>query len=143
MKKIWLALCLLFVFSPVCFAELTINKDGTVTESVTGLMWMQSTSDSRMNWKEALSYCEGLSLAGYTDWRLPNQKELRSIVDYNKFDPAINILAFPGTMSENYWSSTTDALSTYHALYVGFGTGDSRRDDKSYTYYVRAVRGGQ
>jgi len=61
--------------------HLVINSDGTVTDITTGLMWQQST-DGPMTWESAISHCEDLSLAGYSDWRLPNPSELRSITDY-------------------------------------------------------------
>ena len=51
------------------------NGDGTVTDLSTGLIWQQVASSEGMSWEEALAYCEGLSLGGYTDWRLPNKKE--------------------------------------------------------------------
>jgi hypothetical protein len=57
------------------------NGDGTVTDLASGLMWQQSDSGSGMRWEDALAYAEGLSLAGHDDWRLPNAKELQSIVD--------------------------------------------------------------
>lgn len=60
------------------------NADGTVTDRATGLMWAQADSGSGMLWQAALDYAEGSSLAGYNDWRLPNAKELQSIVDYSR-----------------------------------------------------------
>ena len=57
------------------------NNDGTVTDLDTGLMWTQLPAAS-MNWNSALSYAENLSLSGYSDWRLPNVKELQTLVDY-------------------------------------------------------------
>lgn len=57
----------------------TDNGDGTVTDNVTGLMWLQDMG-GKMTWDEALSYAENFELAGYTDRRLPNAKELQSIV---------------------------------------------------------------
>ncbi|MGM0438303.1 MAG: DUF1566 domain-containing protein [Bacillota bacterium] len=56
------------------------NEDGTITDQNTGLMWKQDESPA-MNWESALEYCENLELAGYDDWRLPNQKELATILD--------------------------------------------------------------
>ena len=83
----------------VCgIAEWTDNGDGTVTDMTTGVMWQQATEGS-MNWEAAISHCEALSLAGYDDWRLPNRRELRSIVDYSRYNPTIDTAVFPGTLS--------------------------------------------
>jgi hypothetical protein len=57
------------------------NGDGTVTDASTGLMWQQDGLTNK-SWEQALSYCENLSLAGYSDWRLPTVKELRSLKNY-------------------------------------------------------------
>ena len=124
--------------------HLVINGDGTVTDTDTGLMWQQGTpSPATMTWDAALSYAEGLTLAGYDDWRLPTPKEFQSIVDYNRSAPAIDTALFPGTVSSYYWSSTTHAFDTHSAWLVSFGYGDGLHDDKSYSSDVRAVRAGQ
>jgi len=60
------------------------NGDGTITDNATGLMWMKNDNGAGVLWENALSYAEGLASAGYTDWRLPNAKELQSIVDYTR-----------------------------------------------------------
>jgi len=121
------------------------NGNGTVTDTSTGLMWQQEKPDKTMTWEQALSYCENLPLAGYTDWRLPTKKELRSLVDYNRFSPAINTLYFPDTVSSLYWSSTTIANtnSTYKSWCIYFDYGDGDGGNKVDGHYVRAVRGGQ
>jgi surface antigen len=123
------------------------NNNGTITDTSTGLMWQRDTPDNTMTWEQALSYCENLNLAGYTDWRLPTRKELRSLVDYSRYYPAINTTYFPDTISSfYYWSSTTHAFSTGQAWGVHFDIGiDSFFGVyvKSYDNYVRAVRGGQ
>jgi len=72
----------------------TDNGDGTITDISTGLMW-QKTSSSGKTWEGALAYCEGLNLGSNTDWRLPTIKELRSLVDYSRYNPAINTTYFP------------------------------------------------
>jgi|GEM_PF-2478803 len=128
----------------VSLDNLVVNGDGTVTDTSTGLMWQQETADS-MTWEEAITYCEALSFAGYTDWRLPNRNELHSIVDYDRYAPAIDTNAFSDTMSSYYWSSTTNDDHTDRAWIVNFSSGNNYSNYKSYTYsyYVRAVRGGQ
>jgi hypothetical protein len=131
--------------------NLVINGDGTVTDTSTGLMWQQQTA-GQMTWEEAINYCEGLSLGGYSDWRLPNRNELQSLVDYTRYSPAIDNTAFPDTMSFLYWSSTTtqayDPLTTLaydpvSAWCVAFDGGEVVSWVKPVPIsYVRAVRGG-
>lgn len=119
------------------------NGDGTVTDTSTGLMWQQSTSNTNLlPWTAALSYCEDLTLAGYTDWRLPNMKELRTIVDYKTCNPAIDTDYFPDTMLSDYWSSTTREVTPMNGWGIDFAYGQDYDYIKRDKYYVRAVRGG-
>ncbi|MDY0361895.1 MAG: DUF1566 domain-containing protein [Desulforegulaceae bacterium] len=144
-KKIFLFAAILILMPCLCFSsDFTDNGDGTITDNKTGLMWMKETADNKMNWKDALSYCENLDYAGYSDWRLPNIKELGSIVDYSAYNPAIDTNFFPDTMSSYYWSSTTYSYGAVDAwrVYFDYGSGHGP-GNKSNTYYVRAVRGGQ
>lgn len=113
------------------------NGNGTVTDNATGLTWMQSDSGSGVNWAGALSYCESLDQAGETDWRLPNVKELQSIVDYTRspgttnsaaIDPIFGTSAITNEAGQTdypfYWSSTTHTDSSGRgtfAAYVAFG----------------------
>jgi len=106
-------------------------------------MWQQQAGSSTQTWEQALAYCEGLNLGGHTDWRLPTIKELRSLVDYSRYNPAIDTTYFPNTAAWWYWSSTTGAGGTYGAWGVDFYNGDGSNDRKGYGYYARAVRGGQ
>lgn len=115
----------------------TNNRNGTVLDSATGLMWQQSDSMKGMNWKDALEYAETLSLGGYDDWRLPNAKELQSIVDYSRSpdttgSPAIDpIFKTSSILNEAektdypyYWSSTTHLdgpVPEKNAVYISFG----------------------
>ena len=124
--------------------ELVDNGDGTVTDTATGLMWQQ-TEAGEMPWEEAMAYCENLVLpeGGYDDWRLPNRNELRSLVDYSREDPAIDLTHFPGVVSSDYWSSTTRADFMGRAWTVSFYYGDVNNYYKSYSNYVLAVRGGE
>ncbi len=114
-------------------------SNGTVTDNVTGLMWQQEDDDIGRTWEEALTYCESLPLAGYSNWRLPNIKELRSIVDNTAYEPAIDSNYFPNT-DWSYWSSTTAADSSEDAWYVGFSNGYVDGYGKSYDLHVRCVR---
>jgi hypothetical protein len=130
-------------------ASLTDNGNGTVTDSNTGLMWQQG-EPGNMTWTDALSYCDALILGGNSGWRVPNVKELLSIVDYASTSSAtINTTFFPnvntGTM---YWSSTTDVSSNTgnnakYAWGVSFGGGLTPDDFKSESDYVRCVLSGQ
>ncbi|MCI5150307.1 MAG: DUF1566 domain-containing protein, partial [Candidatus Electrothrix sp. MAN1_4] len=60
------------------------NEDGTISDLATGLMWQQTDDGTARNWEDALASAEALELAGHDDWRLPNAKELQSIVDYTR-----------------------------------------------------------
>ncbi|MBN1991763.1 MAG: DUF1566 domain-containing protein [Anaerolineae bacterium] len=112
------------------------NGNETITDNATGLMWQQDDSGKGLNWAEALTYCESLDNAGYTDWRLPNAKELQSIVDYNRspdttgsaaIDPQFNATPITNEAGQTdfpaYWSSTTHAnlMNGMNAAYVAFG----------------------
>jgi len=118
------------------------NGDGTVTDANTGLMWQQGEAGS-MNWEDAITCCEGLSLAGYTDWRLPNIKELESITDDSLYNPPIDTNYFPEAHTSHYWSSTIFAAGPPYAWRLRFVYGCVDNNDKSLTYYVRCVRAGQ
>lgn len=123
----------------------TDNNDGTVTDHKTGLIWQQG-EPGKMDWGSALSYCEGLSLAGHSDWRLPDVKELESLTDYSKSDPdpAIDTNFFPNVNLSWYWSSTTGASEpTSGAWNVYFSDGGFGGYGKDNNGYVRCVRAGQ
>ncbi len=141
---------LLVMLVLVCLAEqivlagtLVDNGDSTISDQVTHLMWQKQNDGTTQTWTSAISYCESLTLAGHADWRLPTIKELKSIADMTKINPAINTTYFPGTGTESssyYWSSTTYADSPSFAWYVVFYYGYSDYGNKTYTYYVRCVR---
>ncbi|RKX45249.1 MAG: hypothetical protein DRP64_04980, partial [Verrucomicrobia bacterium] len=112
------------------------NGDGTITDEATGLTWMQADSGKGMDWPAALEYAEGLDFAGHSDWRLPNAKELQSIIDYTRspdttgsaaIDPTFNATEIKNEGGEkdfaHYWSSSTHvgARSTDTAVYFAFG----------------------
>ena len=114
----------------------TDNGDGSVADAATGLLWTQADSGCGMVWEDALAYCENLDTAGRTDWRLPNAKELQSIVDYDRapsytnsaaIDPVFEATSITSEGGEidwpYYWSSTTHAnlLGGSSAAYLSFG----------------------
>ncbi|MEW6711940.1 MAG: DUF1566 domain-containing protein [Candidatus Riflebacteria bacterium] len=102
-------------------------------------------SDDAMprNWQDALAYCENLSLNSQTAWRLPNIRELKSIVDVSRYYPAIDP-AFHCRLS-SYWSATTvaDQQPDKSAWMVFFANGDDNWDAKDKGHYVRSVRSEQ
>ncbi len=118
------------------FTSTTVQGDVIVTDTETGLIW-QKTYVSGKTWQQALSYCESLTYAGYSDWRLPNKNELASLVNHRKYDPASDL---PDMPSNYFWSSSTYADHTGYAWIVGFKYGDVANYDKSYNVYVRCVR---
>jgi len=118
------------------------NDNETVTDDQTGLTW-QKVDRANNTWESALIYCEGLSLAGKTDWRLPTFKELQSIVDYSAYAPAINTSYFPDTVATRHWTSSTNANNIGHAWLVSFHSGFVYFDVKTDSDYVRCVRGGR
>lgn len=72
----------------------TDNGDGSISDNITGLIWQKITSGSPITWEQALSDAENLSLAGVSDWRLPNIKELQSLNDESKVNPSVNATYF-------------------------------------------------
>jgi hypothetical protein len=120
----------------------TVHGDGTVTDDVTGLMWQQMDDNDLRNWDDALDYCEDLVLppGEHTDWRLPDVKELRSIIDYEEYEPALDPAVFPGTNFAFYWSSNTTVSQPNDAWYVHFSDGQVHHSMKVNIYHVRCVR---
>ncbi len=100
----------------------------------------QSTATDRIDWCGSLAYCEDLSFAGHDDWRLPNVRELQSIVDYGRHGPAIDPVF--GALSSRYWSSTSRAASPAGAWLVDFDDGYVDDDGGVLDGNVRAARRG-
>jgi hypothetical protein len=120
-----------------------VDNGTTVTATNTGLIWQKGEGGTK-TWESALTYCEGLTLGGQSDWRLPNVKQLHSLVDYSKSSPRIDTAFFPDATSVNYWSSSTVLVNTNCAYNVAFGNGSvSNSVLKTTGINVRCVRGGQ
>jgi hypothetical protein len=130
----------------------TDNGNGTVTDKLTGLIWMKNASVlGAASWSQALIIANGLksgdadltdgSVAG--DWRLPNLRELQSLIDYSSTNPALPAgHPFTGVQSFFCWSSTTNAYYPTYAWHVFFSDGNVYGNVKSYFSYVWCVRGG-
>ncbi|MGE0087748.1 MAG: DUF1566 domain-containing protein [Desulfococcaceae bacterium] len=133
----------------------TDHGDGSVSDTMTGLMWEQKTDDGGLRdkdntytWQQGLDYCNNLTLAGHSDWRLPTIKELASLDDLSQYNPAIDPVFRIYTGSFYYWSSTSyvalpsdRGTSFAWQIYNGADCYVSKSD--SHGRYVRAVRNGQ
>lgn len=116
--------------------EFMDNGDGTILDKATGLMWMQEDSKTAMTWENALEYAENMAFAGYSDWRLPNAKELQYIVDYTRspdttgspaLDPVFHTTPIVNEAGQKdfpfFWTSTThmERSRPDKAVYIAFG----------------------
>ncbi|MBK8986369.1 MAG: DUF1566 domain-containing protein [Chloroflexi bacterium] len=140
----------------------TINPNGTVTDNLTGLIWLRSANCwGTQLWANALSLANNLasgqcgltdgSVAG--DWRLPNVRELQSLLSYQRFNPALSDTSgtgpwsngnpFLSVASNSYWTSTTYRGSTGNAFRVDMVSGVVFSTGKTTGYIVWPVRGGQ
>ena len=132
----------------------TDNKNGTVSDTKTGLMWKKCSegqsgstcegSAATYNWQQALQQAQtvnnGGGFAGHSDWRVPNVKELLSIVEEQCVEPAINLTVFPNTPNSAFWSSSPSAYYSDNAWYVAAANGNANGNDKGSGRYVRLVR---
>jgi len=141
-------------------SQLTDNGDYTISDKKTGLMWKKCVegvsgtscnagSPVTLNWQQALdrpgNINSGAGFAGYTDWRLPNIKELSSIVERQCTHPAINLNRFPNTLPQRVWSSSPHHEWGNRAWDVHFGNGGTivNSTTRETAKQVRLVRGGQ
>jgi hypothetical protein len=133
----------------------TDNGNGTVTDNLTGLIWLKNANAFGLkNWLDALSIANGLHSGSFLeltdgsqagDWRLPNLRELHSLVDYGHSGLALPVPnPFTGVeWTSPYWSSTSENSNfTDSAWFVSFDLGVVMSDDKTNTRYVWCVRGG-
>jgi len=144
MKKI---LILLSALSIVSFADLS-ETNGVVTDSETNLAWQNNYSDNNGNmksalWSTALAYCKDLDLDG-TGWRLPNIKELTTIMDDTSTNSSKTFPKLTLVQSSNYWTSTTYSSDSNFAWVLNFNTGSHDRKEKTNSdNKVICVRGGR
>ncbi len=138
------------------------NPDGTVKDNLTGLIWLQDANclSGTRNWADALTFAVNLadSQCGLTDgstaadWRLPNVRELHSLIHYEFVAPALSDTAgdavwdtdddpFENVQSEDYWTSTTVAENSTIAWFVAFGNGLISNAGKDQGKFVLPVRG--
>ena len=157
--------------APLCSAKISAtsptdrfadNLDGTLTDERTGLMWKKcpegqsgqdcSTGSATYIWQNALRQVETVNntpggFAGHTDWRLPNSKELASIIEYSCVDPAINSAVsddvFPSTPSQVFWTSSPVYGIMNSVWAINFFSGFDSQSVKIDANNVRLVRGGQ
>lgn len=131
------------------------NRDGTVTDYLTGLMWFKDANLlGKMTWEESFYAIEDVNVfpenyngagyaAVYNDWRMPNRKELISLTDYSQSDPALPQAHQFNIQSECYWSSTTNANfpETAWQIYIldGYVGNNTKSYDGSYAWPVRTI----
>lgn len=128
------------------------HGNGTVTDTRTGLMWKQCAEGlsgagcqagtaRTFTWTEALTQAELSTFSGYTDWRMPNVKELASLVEDCRVSPAINTILFPNTTSAWFWSGSP-SVGIFEAWLVKFGSGSVDARFRNQRLHARFVRGG-
>ena len=142
----------------------TDNANGTVTDNLTGLIWLKnanctdtvagiSKSSGYLTWANALTWSNNLAsgACGLTDsssagqWHLPSVTELQSLLNDQQanFADWLSSQGFSSVQADNYWSGSSYAYNTYNAWYVGMYGGFVYFNDKSVSYYVWPVRSGQ
>jgi hypothetical protein len=138
-------------------ANAAVSESGTVTDVRTGLVWdrfewgrhtsgFALVSGPQLNWQDALLAgvtANATGYKGFSDWRVPNMRELRSLVEECRLSPSINSDVFPSAVAGNYWSSTPTVATPTGAWYVEFASGNADYRDRANAAYVRLVRGGQ
>jgi hypothetical protein len=126
----------------------TVNGDGTATDRLTGLTWTTDGTQYIIGWVNALNMCNSYSVGTLDDWRLPNFKELLSLLDFENRDPMLpsghpfNVAMYLG--GYRYWSSTTNPVydSGNDVYTVSMDYGEIRIWPKGGDGYVLCVRGG-
>lgn len=120
------------------FSTGTDGATNCVTDALTGLVWLKNPPILSRVWADALAYCDALDgndgRGGHADWRLPNWNELRSLIDADRFGPALPAgHPFMGVQNGYYWSSTTVASAPNNAWLVDLNVGQIVVGDKLVT----------
>lgn len=125
-----------------------------VTDNKTQLVWMRCAygqtwnADSsactgnavRVDWQQALQLASQQTSTDLNEWRLPNVKELSTIVEKQCVDPAINSTLFPNAPAEDFWTATTSADTNSYAWAVTFYNGRNNQQGKNVDKYFRLVK---
>ncbi len=138
-------------------SRFTDHGDGTVTDNCTGLTWQKESSDvnddgnidnsDRLSWCGALSYCLNLTFAGHADWRLPNVRELQSIVDYGSDASIDDVFRLPPASVGDFvaYLTSTSTLprpsEAWAVVFRGSPQGLVTTTAKNVLHFLRAVRG--
>jgi hypothetical protein len=160
---VMLALALPVHAAQVCFSNITttkplakfqLNADGTALDKTTQLLWSRclvgqswdsasrscSGTPQQLDWSEALLESKRSTLAGFSTWRLPNAKEILTLIERSCVDPAINLTAFPSSRSENIWTGTTTLNEAERAWAIAMYSGKNNTKHKNTRLHVRLVR---
>jgi hypothetical protein len=121
--------------------QFTNNGNGTINDNLTGLTWQQVPNADTLTWENALVYAEGLTLGGFSDWRLPNIKELQSINDERIINPSVPTTYFSTIGIKKYWSSTSLPNQTTRAWYLSTQVGITTYELKTARQSLICVRG--
>jgi hypothetical protein len=142
---------------PLTDPRFTDNDDGTVTDNLTGLTWTKSANlSAKSTWDTALDVCYNLTADGIDlndgslpgDWRLPNIREMQSMIDYGRYNPALTadhtFTDLQSTALSYYWTSTTYAGYNIFAWGLTVINGSITQLKKTgQNGYVWCVRGGE
>jgi hypothetical protein len=121
--------------------RLTVPGDGTATDNATGLTWQTASDPTLLTWSDAAAACAALPPpAGMPAWRLPKAKELETLIDETRFDPAIDETIFPGTGGDSFWASTPLSGQDGFAWFVSFYAGIAYNSPAAEPHRVRCVR---